>query len=268
VVARISDPGELPACVLSAMLTGHEPPSKPLSCDDIRACLHADHPTASNTYCATHPGAMTGCDSTTLVSCGDDDPGESTRTDCAALGATCGEIAQAGGLRTHACVDAARCPPELTRAWCDGTEAVLSCHDGEIERTACGDGAKCRAHSDADGEQIAMCEVPGHASCDAPGSRRCDGSRLVECEAHGHFGHRHTVDCSALGLACSPQDGGANCTNPTPTCYRGHPTCEGGALAFCASGLQVLVDCAEIGMGPCEADGIGPNAACRPRGAR
>jgi hypothetical protein len=252
-LARAADPDlELPACLSSA-----------LTCDAVVACLHPSHRGASAAFCRARPGAMTGCDGTNLVSCGVDDPEESTVLDCASLGAKCGDVVQAGGLSTHACVDPVRCPAELNKAWCNGALAVLSCHDGEIERTACKPGSTCQEHADADGEHFAMCEVPGHASCTTPGGKRCDGSRLVECEAHGHFGHEHTVDCAAEGLSCSLSDAGETCTNASPQCQGGHPSCEGNALVFCASGTHVRVDCAEIGLGPCEADGRGPDATCR-----
>ncbi len=259
-LAREGDPDMgAPSCLSSA-----------LTCDDVDACLHPRHPGPSAAFCRAHPGAMTGCEGTRLVSCGADDPEESTVVDCASLGATCGEIAQAGGLSTRACVDPARCPAELTKAWCDGPSAVLSCHDGEIERTACPAGATCQAHTDADGERTAMCETPGHTSCTSPGRTRCDGSRLVACEAHGHFGHEHTTDCAQAGLTCSVSDAGAVCTNASPECQAGHPSCEGSALSFCASGKRVRVDCGELGLGPSEADGRGPDATCRPstQGAR
>jgi hypothetical protein len=110
-----------------------------------------------------------------------------------------------------------------------------------------------------------MCEAPGHSSCSSPGSRRCEGSRLVACESHGHFGHEHAVDCAAGGFVCSAIDGGAACTNGPPRCLPGHPTCEGNGLAFCAAGTRVRVDCGEIGMGACDADGRGIEAVCRPR---
>jgi len=261
-LARMGDPDELPACLTTAALTPARggPES---TCDLVNACLHRQRPSAATAYCAAHPGAVTACDGASLVVCEGDDPDESAVIDCAAMGAKCVEIAQAGGLRTRACVDATRCPPELTRAWCDGTRAVLSCHDGEIERTGCASGSTCRAHTDVDGEQIAMCEVPGHTSCAAPGSVRCDGTRLVTCETHGHFGHQNTVDCAATGLVCSPSDAGARCTKPSPECQGGHPTCEGSAIAFCAAGVHFRVDCADVGLGACEADGRGPDATCR-----
>jgi hypothetical protein len=206
---------------------------------------------------------MTGCEGTTLVSCGADDAEESTSVDCAALGAKCEPLLQAGGLSTHACVDPARCPPELTKAWCSGPRDLVSCHDGEIEVTACSQGASCNEHADKDGEHVAMCETPGHASCPTPGKKRCDGSRLVECETHGHFAHEHTIDCASAGLTCGLSDHGAACTRPTPECEGGHPTCDGKALVFCASGTLARVDCGDLGLGACEPDGRGPHATCR-----
>jgi hypothetical protein len=233
------------------------------SCDAVGACLHEARDPRSAAFCQAHSGEVTGCDGKRLVLCGDD-PDESSSVDCAAFGAHCSALAQAGGLATHACVDQERCPAELSRAWCQGTQAVVSCHDGEIERTVCPKGSVCEAHTERDGDQAAMCEAPGHASCDALGSRRCDGSRLVMCEAHGHFGHEHSVDCAARGLACSVVDGRAACTNGAHECTARAASCEGSALSFCAGGKPARVECPELGFEACEADGRGPVATCRP----
>jgi hypothetical protein len=239
-----------------------------LTCDAVSACLHPGRQKAPAAFCRAHPGSMTGCDGTALVSCGVDDPDESTILDCSSLGAKCGDIVQAGGLSTHACVDSERCPPDLTKAWCSGALAVIACHDGEIERTACTGGSSCREHVDEDGEHVAMCETPGHAKCGTPGSLHCDGTRLIACETHGHFAHEHAVDCAASGLACSVSDAGAACTSPKTECEGGHPTCENDALTFCAAGVRARIDCGEIGLGHCEVDGRGPDATCRPASLR
>jgi hypothetical protein len=255
------------ACVDHWILEGGSPALSCLasapSCDAVGACLHSAPDAYGGAFCEAHPGAMSGCDGTRLVACGDD-PDEATVVDCASLGATCAALTQAGGLSTHACVDPRRCPAELTRAWCDGPLAVLSCHDGEIERTVCPSGSPCEGHAEADGEQAAMCEAPGHASCSTPGSRRCAGTRLFVCESHGHFSHEHAVDCSLAGLTCTEDAGGAACTEGPPQCARGHTSCEGDALTFCAAGRRRQVRCPEIGFATCAADGRGPEAACRP----
>jgi hypothetical protein len=237
------------------------------SCDAIDACLHsAPHPPAT-AFCLAHPGAMTGCDGSHAILCSEDDPDESTLVDCAAFGAKCLALTQAGGLSTHACVDPSRCPAELTKSWCDRAGAVFSCHDGEIERSACAPGESCQAHVERDGDQAAMCEAPGHAGCETPGSRRCEGSRLVRCEAHGHFGHERSIDCHDLGLVCTSGQGGARCTVGVPECAGGQATCEGNALSFCAAGQRLRVDCGALGLSTCEADGRGPQALCRPKKA-
>jgi hypothetical protein len=256
------------ACVDHWILEGASPTlaclSSALTCDAVGACLHSTPNAAGEAFCGAHPGELTGCDRNRLVLCGGDDPDEATLVDCASFGAECSALTQAGGLSTHACVDPRRCPPELTRAWCDGGKAVLACHDGEIERTACPAASPCHAHTEADGEQAAACEAPGHPSCKAPGSTQCVGSVLVTCEAHGHFGHEHSVDCAAAGLACTEVGGRAACTDGPPECGRGQAVCEGDALTFCAAGKRVHVRCRELGLDACEVDGRGPEAACRP----
>jgi hypothetical protein len=263
------DPG---ACVDYWLTALHDPEdplsvclSAAISCDAVERCLHPPSASPAALYCRAHPGRMTDCDGTRLVVCGGDDPDERTTVDCSSLGAKCVTLAHPGGLTTHACADPARCPEELTRSACDGPDAVLACHDGAMERVVCRRGSVCHTHTEGDGEQVATCEAPGHVSCSAPGSRRCEGSRLIQCEAHGHFGEESSIDCAALALTCSREDGGATCTDGPPECSDGHASCEGNALSFCAAGKQVHIDCKEIGLGVCEADGRGPEAACRPR---
>jgi hypothetical protein len=234
------------------------------TCDAVGACIHPPGQDEAAAYCRAHPGAMTACVERGLIACADDDPNESTRVDCSLMGAQCTEVKEPGGLTTRACVDPVRCPSELTKAWCDGSQAIVSCTGGALERTPCAPGSSCQSHVDGDGEQVAQCEVPGHTSCSLPGNHRCEGSGLVVCEAHGHFAHEHTVDCAAGGFVCSSFDGGAACTNGPPRCYPGHPTCEGNALAFCAGGTRVRIDCGELGLGTCDIDGRGTDAVCRP----
>jgi hypothetical protein len=231
------------------------------SCDAVDACLHEPSSLASVAYCRAHPGAPTGCDGSRLVVCGDD-PEESRVVDCASLGARCSLLTQAGGLSTHACVDPVRCPPELTRVWCQDGSFVVSCHDGEIERAECPAGSSCQEHIEGDGDHAAMCEVAGHTACPKPGTRRCEASRLVVCESHGHFGHEHITDCMAEGLSCTEREGRAACTDGPSDCNGAAATCEGSALSFCALGRSTRVACSELGLGPCEADGRGTEAAC------
>jgi hypothetical protein len=255
-LAREGDPDDgLPRCLSSAR-----------TCDGVRACLHPSgrpdaHPAR---FCRAHPGAMTACEGDALIACSLDDPDESTSIDCVSLGARCGDLVQPGGLSTHACVDAARCPAEVTKAWCARRDELVLCHDGEIERTECKAGTICREHTDRDGELAASCDGPGHVACDTPGKRRCDGDALITCEAHGHFGHESVVDCARVGLACGVTTAGATCRSKAPRCERGHPACDGGDLVFCAAGVPVRVACAAIGLGACEADGRGPDAMCHP----
>jgi hypothetical protein len=240
--------------------------SAALTCEGIAKCLHPPAQESVAAYCRAHPGEMRACDGARLVLCSDDDPDESTMVDCGSLGARCAPMTHPGGLTTRACVDSARCPAEVTKATCDGPGAILLCNDGAIDRAVCKPGYTCEMHTEGDGEQAADCEVPGHVSCPVPGKRRCEGSRLIQCEAHGHFGHESSIDCAALALSCSADDGGARCTEGPPQCT-GRASCEGNVLSFCAAGKRLEIDCGEIGLGACEADGRGPDAVCRSRGA-
>jgi hypothetical protein len=251
------------------------------SCREVADCLHQGKDSRAVAYCRANPDALTGCDGSHLVSCGDDDVAESSLTDCAALEASCVEVRRAGGLLSHACVAPKVCPPERDFATCDGANVLVRCSEGAVDRVVCRAGTACRAHGHGDGEEFAMCEAPGHSPCGALGTRECDGSWLVECVAHGHYGHVRRIDCALQGLACQSTGGraacvaegsgrpgseecaGATCTG-TP-CASGPAHCEGEALVFCAAGRSARASCAELGLGPCDPAARGPEAACTGR---
>ena len=252
----------IPACLASAA-----------SCVDVEACLHARGNERAAAICAAHPELSTTCDGDALITCAKDDPSESTLTACAPIHATCGEAHAAGGLVAHACLSTASCPADVTRARCDGTAAVVACHDQVEERIACRPGTACRAHVDEDGEELATCEGPAEVSCDTVGRRACRGSTLVRCEAHGHHGREASVDCGSLGLECSVVAGRAACRVPDETghgqgeanatgCAASAPRCDGDAVVFCASGKTERIACHDLGLGPCEPEGRGPIALC------
>lgn len=242
-----------------------------MTCAEVETCMHPAASNAASTFCNAHPGMGTGCDGNALVTCAKDDPGESTSTDCASAGGTCGETKGAGGLLSHACKNPAACPPDVTRATCDATNAVVACSEGAIERTPCRAGTKCHAHKDADGEELASCEDPDDVPCSTVGARVCKGTRLGICEVHGHHADEVSVDCAALGMTCIMQSGRATCGPAPLDCVQGGPRCEGSTLVFCASGRTERVPCEDIGLGACEAEGRGPVALCgagRPRRRR
>ncbi len=232
------------------------------TCGDVEACLHGSGDARAAAYCAAHPGVATACDGDALVTCAKDDPNESVRTECASLGAACGETHAAGGLVTRGCLSTSACAADVTRARCDGPGSIIACHDQVLERIPCGPGATCRAHVDDDGEELATCEAPAEVPCDAIGRRACRGGTLVRCEAHGHHGREESVDCAALGLACGDVVGRAACTAGEAACATGAPRCERDELVFCAAGRTERVACRDIGLGPCETEGKGPVALC------
>ncbi|HEY8086773.1 MAG TPA: hypothetical protein VIF09_02990 [Polyangiaceae bacterium] len=235
-----------------------------LGCEEVGACVRGKVDLAAASYCKGHPGARTGCDGTHLVACGEDDVNESTSTDCAALGASCGDSKQPGGLATRACISGALCPSGAPEGRCEGTAAVLSCHDGVVGRTACAHGARCEEHRGADGVPSALCELPGHRHCDVVGKRWCEGDVLVTCGPHGSLGEAVTTDCAASGLACEGAlQGGAACAvRGVRSCDHGAAKCVGDALSFCAAGVPVRVSCHDLGFAGCDPDAHGVDAAC------
>jgi len=251
---RLGDPQDpVPECLSLAA-----------SCGDIDACLHGTGDPRAAELCAARPGLVTACDGNALVACASDDVRESTLTPCGPLGATCGETRSAGGLVEHGCLSPGACPANATHTRCDGDAAVIACHDQIEERVVCKPGTACRAHKDEDGEELATCEEPTEVRCDVIGARTCRGSMLVRCEAHGHHGHEHPVDCAALGLVCGDVAGRATCTTGETPCAGGAPRCDRSreTLSYCAAGRVEHVVCDDLGLGACETDGNGPVALC------
>lgn len=234
-------------------------------CAAVDACVRERTGNAiAAAYCRAHPGEQTGCEGATLITCADDDPAESTATDCAALQATCGETRAAGGLVARGCMSAARCPAGAPEARCDGDgNAIITCRDGAVERTACAAGVKCEEHKANDGTLTALCEPPGHLHCNEVGKSWCDGARLVQCSAHGHTGELKVVDCASIGMACDAALAHPACALPGQrACSPAAPRCDGGSLSFCAAGRNVKIACDAIGFSKCDPDGHGLEASC------
>lgn len=235
------------------------------SCAEVDACGRDRGDARTTAFCRAHPGVPTGCEGNRLVTCSQDDPAESSAVDCAAFGATCGDLPQAGGLMARACVSASLCPTGAPEVRCDGADAVLTCHEGAAERAACTSGARCEEHKAKDGSAAAVCEPPGHRHCDTVGKRWCEQGRLVQCQPHGAVGEAAVTDCASLGLACDEHaESGAACVAPGPrSCERAAPRCEGDdVLTFCASGRRFRLSCRDLGLGACDPDAHGVDAAC------
>jgi hypothetical protein len=246
--------GRLEACLDTA-----------IGCAKVDACARSRDDQAATAYCRAHPSTRTACDGNRLVTCSEDDPGESTSADCAAFGATCGDSKQAGGLLARACLSSNLCPAGAPETRCDGPSAILSCHEGAAVRTACGLPARCQEQRAADGSVSALCEPgPGHhRHCETVGKRWCEEGRLVTCQPHGPFGQAVVTDCQALGLACDNRADTAACVVPgARVCDHAAPHCEGSALTFCAAGRRFHLACSEIGFSACDPDAHGVDAAC------
>lgn len=237
------------------------------TCDQINACIHGGGDARAAQFCSQRPGVVSGCDGDRLVSCGDDDAQESTVTDCTALGATCREMKAAGGLVIRACFAPQKCPAGAPEARCDGEGAVLSCHDGAIERAKCRPGTRCEEHKDDSSfESTASCELPGRRRCDLLGARHCEGDRLVECSTADHFGKVRVSDCAGFGLRCTGSGPRAGCYVAADVeCDKEMlPKCadDGQSLVFCAAGRLTKIACASLGMTTCNPTARGPVAAC------
>ncbi|MBX3190145.1 MAG: hypothetical protein KF819_24170 [Labilithrix sp.] len=233
------------------------------TCEQINTCMHGGGDARAATFCGQRPGVVSGCDGDRFVSCGDDDALESTVTDCASLGATCKEMKAPGGLVVRGCFAPQKCPAGAPEARCEG-DAVVSCHDGVIERATCRPGTKCEEHRDESGDATASCQLPGRRRCDLLGARHCEGDRLIECSSQDHFGKVRVSDCSGFGLRCAGKGPRAGCYVAADVeCDRDMlPKCEGSSIVFCAAGRLTKIPCGKLGMGSCNPTARGPVAAC------
>ncbi len=269
---RLRDPGTCIDWWVARVRSDTDPVQKCLAsakgCAEIATCARgAAGDARAASYCAAHPGVMTACDGDAFVSCSGTDGAVSTRLDCGAASARCEERKIAGGLVARGCFSPALCPDGAPEERCDGQgAAIVSCHDGLVERTICPTGTVCRPHKEAGGENGATCEPTGeHLHCAEVGARYCAGDRLVECVVHGHYGDARVSDCGALGLRCAGSGARAACViRKALECEPAPARCDGEDLAFCAAGRRVKVGCRGLGLGPCDADAQGPAAACAP----
>jgi hypothetical protein len=234
------------------------------TCAAVDACARERGDAAATAFCRAHPGTPAGCDGARLVTCAEDDPAESTALDCASMGASCGEVSQSDGLIARACVSSSLCPAGAPEARCDGAGAIVSCHEGAVERTFCAPGSRCQEQKAPDGTSAALCEPPAHRHCDALGKRWCEGARLVQCQPHGPLGQPLVTDCAALGLECDAHARpAAACVLPgAGTCSQPGRKCDGEALTFCAANRAFHVSCGALGFGACDPDAHGVDAAC------
>lgn len=243
-----------------------------VGCAQVDGCARGRRDDVATAYCRAHAGARAGCEGNHLVTCSEDDPAESTSTDCAAFGATCGDAKQSGGLVARACVSPALCPAGAPEVRCEGGSAFVSCHEGAVQRTACAAPAVCEERRGADGAVTAVCEPPKHRHCDAVGKRWCESGRLAACEPHGPLGEAVFTDCAAAGLVCDETRDAHGVLGNTAACVapgahaceaaRSPTRCDGDALAFCAAGRQFRLPCRDLGFSACDPDAHGVEAAC------
>jgi hypothetical protein len=234
-------------------------------CEQVDACMRARGDAVATAFCRAHPGVRSGCEGSRLVTCSEDDPAESSSTDCSGFGASCGD-SQAGGLLTRACLSAALCPAGAPEVRCEGTQVVVGCRDGAVNRTACLGDTRCEERRAADGTASATCESPTLRHCDVVGKRWCQQGKLVSCMPNGPFGEAMVADCAALGLACDDHAvAGPACVVPGPRgCEHAAARCDGDGLSFCAAGRRFRVACHDLGFGACDPDAHGLDAACAP----
>lgn len=234
---------------------------KAKTCTEVEACTHAPGDAGAEAFCKAHPGVLSMCDATRLISCEARDPHESTATDCAALGGTCGEIRDTG-LVIRGCISPKLCPADAPKLRCDGEAALVDCEGGIAERRVCPQGTRCVPDVDADGNPSATCESNTGRRCGLPGSAFCDGDRAVVCVQNGRYTGMHVGDCGHYGMGCVVRAGRANCLRKDAASCTGPASCEGSTLRFCAAGGDVRVSCKELGFVGCDPTGAGTEASC------
>ncbi|HEY1957615.1 MAG TPA: hypothetical protein VGH28_18475 [Polyangiaceae bacterium] len=232
------------------------------SCADVNACTHPRVDARATTFCKAHPGVLSACDGSDLLTCQGDDGIESTAVDCAKLGGACAER-RSGELVVRGCVAPKLCPAGAPEHRCDG-DAIVDCQDGIAERNACPAGFHCTAGHDESGAVTARCESAASRDCTLGGAAFCEGDVAYVCVQNGRFTGMHSADCGALGLACAVRAGRVSCVHRgPPACAPDPATCDGDDLRFCAGGDRFRVSCKHLGFAACDPSGGGGEALCK-----
>jgi hypothetical protein len=238
---------------------------KAKNCAAVEACTHARSDAVAEEYCKAHPGVLTACDGSRLISCQGEGAAESVATDCASLGGTCGERRQSG-LVERGCVSPQLCPDGAPDHRCDGEGAVIDCSMGIAERDTCPPSSRCVADHDESGAPTARCRSASGRDCTMGGAAFCEGDVAYACVQSGRFRGLHSADCGAFGLACSVRSGRVVCTRRgEAACTAGAASCAGDELVFCAAGQPLRVSCKDLGFAGCDPAGGGGEALCAVR---
>lgn len=270
--ARYRDPSACAEWWLAGLGDNAEPDtlrrclSDATTCEGVSSCMLGGGDARAASFCAQRAGPMSGCDGDRLVTCGEDDVHPGSVLDCAAMGASCREAKSAGGLVVRACWSPQKCPAGAPDTRCDGDGAVLSCHDGALERIVCRPGTVCEERADGLGGSVASCVFSNRRTCRALSARRCEEGRLVECDPDRGDGDVSLTDCAGLGLRCAGVGPRAGCYVSTNVeCDKERVArCEDESLTFCVAGRIMKVPCANLGLEACDPLAKSPIASCGP----
>jgi hypothetical protein len=259
------------------------------TCDAVNACVF---PQGTQTCmgsgfvtCATQGGV----NADVLVEC-TADGGVAHGENCALWGQTCGGDQSHGVCGGSAGGNAIQC----TMNGCTNT-MLHACNDAGLDLgvDCANSGAQqCIGEppGDPQAEWVACLPDNDGATCTPSNSAQCDGGIATSCPA----GHPETINCQKLlgnVHACTPGtfpqpfdwtapcvvstdegDGGDDAADAgeeaganTSTCAA--DSCDGGALTACYRGASFVLECATVGLGPCQIVHTDlsavANAACR-----
>jgi len=141
-------------------------------------------------------------------------------------------------------------------SWCDG-DKLVSCHDGVLETTDCGDlDQECRHWSnnaDGGGSTSTWCGTGKECS---EGSY-CIGDTAVLCDEDAQE-EMISFDCTIVGpeFTCLPipEEKDVMCALPPDQreCEAGEAFCEGDNIRLCLGGKLLTVDCSTFLNASCE----------------
>ncbi len=217
-------------------------------CTEALTCVSHGH---GPTYCAAYPGNS--CDGDLAVGCpvGTASPGwASTVSDCAALGMKC--------IQAGYCSDGNACsgPIVLTCLGSRLTSCVLLAKiQSSVDCATVYPGGRCGAFNE---DLQCLPQVSELCPESTEIARGCSGNVLLGCDGP----RASKLDCSALASDCVVDNfGRADCVARAQECTSSSPDlCHGSAISICVDGRYQDVDCASLGLGPCQATVDG--AAC------
>lgn len=215
------------------------------SCTEALSCASRNH---GPDFCAAHPTTV--CDGDLSVACPSGSDWGTEIYDCAALGMKC---------VNGSCTDGNSCSGPIVLN-CSGSRIVgcdlLSMTQASVDCATVYPGGTCGS---LNGGTVQCLPAKQELCPSFTGSTyQCADNVLYGCDGP----RKSRLDCSRLDSDCTTDaEFGPDCVPRAHDCtYESPDQCHGTALSICVDGRYQDIDCASLGLGPCQATAT--SAAC------